>query len=61
MRIDATAVLVDDPSIAQEALDSMPPVKQAYESNGWTMGMFYLKDAHVEIRGMFEQKEAFEF
>ena len=61
MRIDATAVLVDDPALAKEALDSMPSLKKTYEENGWTIGMFYLKDAHAEIRGLFDQKEAFDF
>ena len=61
MRIDATAVIENDPAIAQEALDSMPAIKKAYEDNGWTIVMFYLDNAHAEIRGLFEQKEAFDF
>ncbi|WP_072022678.1 phenolic acid decarboxylase [Selenomonas sp. ND2010] len=28
--------------------------------NGWEMGLFYLEDGHAEIRGMLEQKEAFD-
>jgi hypothetical protein len=31
-----------------------------YDKNGWEMGLFYLENGWAEIRGMMEQKEAFE-
>ena len=61
LRYYGKAVLVDDAALAQEALDSIPPVKKAYEENGWTMSMFYLENATAEFRDLFSVKEKIEF
>ena len=47
--------------VVTTALNSMPPVKKAYEENGWKMGMFYLENAVAEFRDLFSVKEKIEF
>lgn len=61
LRYYGKAQLVDDAALSGRALDSMPPVKKAYEEHGWQMGMFYLKDATAEFRGMFGINEQVSF
>ncbi len=38
----------------------MPDIMAMYDKNGWTMQLFYLENGKAEIRGIMEQKEAFE-
>ena len=61
LRYYGKAKIVDDEALSRKALESMPPVKAAYEKNGWKMGMFYLEDATAEFRDMFSVKEKLQF
>ncbi|ORT99945.1 hypothetical protein D081_1526 [Anaerovibrio sp. JC8] len=31
-----------------------------YDEKGWEMGLFYLENGHVEIRGILDLKEEFD-
>lgn len=60
LRYDGEAVIVKDDALLDKVKEAMPKIMALYEKNGWEMGLFYLKNGHAEIRGMMEQKEAFE-
>lgn len=61
LRYYGRAKLLDDAALSQKALDAMPAVRQAYEKNGWKMGLFYLENAVAEFRDMFSAKEKIHF
>lgn len=60
LRYDGKAKIVKDEGLIEKSWEYMPEVKAMYEKNGWEMGLFYLEDGHAEIRGMMDQKEAFD-
>ena len=60
MRYDGVATVVKDAAIAQKFREASPRIAEMYDKNGWEMGIFYLENGHAEIRGMMEQKEAFD-
>lgn len=45
LRISAKAVLDDDPALVDACFQTMPEMKEIYDANGWTMGIFHLEDA----------------
>ena len=60
MRYDGRAKVVKDDKLLAKVREIMPQIMDMYDKNGWEMGLFYLEDGHAEIRGMIEQKEAFD-
>ena len=60
LRYDGEAVVVRDDGLMQAVREAAPQIMSLYDKNGWEMGMFYLQNGQAEIRGLFEQKEAFE-
>ena len=60
LRYDGTAVVVKDEALTDKVRAAMPGLMEMYDKNGWEMGLFYLKDAHAEIRGMMELIEEFD-
>lgn len=60
LRYDGTIKEVKDEALLEKTRQAMPDVMDLYDKNGWTMALFYLENGRAEIRGLFEQKEAFE-
>ncbi len=60
MRYDGKAKVVNDEALLAKVREAMPDIMAIYDSNGWEMGLFYLEDGHVEIRGMMDLKEEFD-
>lgn len=60
MRYDGRAKVVKDDKLLAKVRKIMPQIMDLYDKNSWEMGLFYLEDGHAEIRGMIEQKEAFD-
>lgn len=60
LRYDGTIKEVKDETLLEKTREAMPQVMEMYDKNGWTMALFYLENGRAEIRGIFEQKEAFE-
>ena len=63
MRVDATAVISEDPVIKEAYLEKEPQVRGDFEGDAVVqMGLFFLKDASVEILTLDGAvKEAFRF
>lgn len=61
LRYYGVADLSKNEAVVQKAFELMPEIKEAYEANGWEMGVFYLNDATAEIRNMFAVEETYEF
>ena len=59
MRYDGRAKVVKDDKLLVKVRELMPQIMDIYDKNGWEMGLFYLEDGHVEIRGMLDLKEEF--
>ncbi|MBQ7540755.1 MAG: pyridoxamine 5'-phosphate oxidase family protein [Clostridia bacterium] len=60
LRYDGTARIVKDDALLQKVRGAMPQIMDLYDKNGWEMGLFYLENAHAEIRGLFDVKEQFD-
>ncbi len=60
LRYDGRAKVVHDAALLDKVRQAMPQIMDLYDKNGWEMGLFTLEDGHAEIRGIFEQKEAFD-
>ena len=60
LRYDGTVKEVFDEALLEKTREAMQQVMEMYDKNGWTMQLFYLENGRAEIRGLFEQKEAFE-
>ena len=60
MRYDGRVKIVKDAALLEKARAAMPKIMDLYDKNGWEMGMFYLENAHAEIRGMLDLKEEFD-
>ena len=60
IRYDGKAVIVDDKKLENKCLNALGPIGQLYRDNNWKMGIFYLADAHVEIRKVMEVVESFD-
>ena len=60
LRYDGSMKEVYDESLLDKTRAIMPDIMAMYDKNGWTMQLFYLENGRAEIRGMLEQKEAFE-
>ena len=61
LRYYGVADLTKNQEVVDKAFELMPEIKEAYESNGWEMGVFFLNDATAEIRNMFAIEESYEF
>ena len=61
LRYYGVADLSKNEAVVQKAFELMPEIKEAYDANGWEMGVFYLNDATAEIRNMFAIEESYEF
>ncbi len=60
MRYDGTVKIVKDEKLLDKVRSVMPQIMNLYDKNNWKMGMFYLENGHVEIRGMLDLKEEFD-
>ena len=60
MRYDGTVKIVKDEKLWDKVRSVMPQIMNLYDKNNWEMGMFYLENGHVEIRGMLDLKEEFD-
>ena len=60
MRYDGTVKIVKDENLLDQLRSVMPQIMNLYDKNNWEMGMFYLENGHVEIRGMLDLKEEFD-
>ena len=60
MRYDGAAKVVKDEALLAKVREAMPQIMALYDQNGWEMGLFYLENAHAEIRGLFEVIEEFD-
>lgn len=60
MRYDGTVKIVKDEKLLDKVRSVMPQIMNLYDKNNWEMGMFYLENGHVEIRGMLDLKEEFD-
>ena len=61
LRSYGTADLTKNEAVVEKAFELMPEIAEAYKSNGWEMGVFFLNDATAEIRNMFAIEESYEF
>lgn len=61
LRYYGVADLTKNEVVVEKAFELMPEIAEAYKSNGWEMGVFYLNDATAEIRNMFAIEESYEF
>lgn len=60
IRYDGTVKIVKDEKLLDKVRSVMPQIMNLYDKNNWEMGMFYLENGHVEIRGMLDLKEEFD-
>lgn len=60
LRYDGKVKIVKDDSLLDKVRQAMPGIMNLYDKNGWEMGLFYLEEGHVEIRGMMDLKEEFD-
>lgn len=60
MRYDGTVKIVKDEKLLDKVRSVIPQIMNLYDKNNWEMGMFYLENGHVEIRGMLDLKEEFD-
>lgn len=60
MRYDGIATVVKDPAVLDMVRKARPEIMEMYDKNGLEMGVFYLENAHAEIRTMMELKEEFD-
>ena len=60
LRYDGTVKIVKDDALLAKVREAMPQIMALYDKNGWEMGLFYLENGHVEIRGMLDLKEEFD-
>lgn len=60
LRYDGKAKFVDDSNIENKCLDLLGPIGKLYRDNNWRMGMFYIENAHVEIKEIADTVEEFD-
>ena len=60
MRLDGKARFVDRVDLENKALDLLKGIGDLYRKNGWRMGMFYVENAHVEIKSVASTVEEFD-
>lgn len=59
IRYDGKARFVEDEELENKCLDMLGPVGQMYRDNKWKMGVFYIDEAHVEIKAVMQTVEEF--
>ena len=59
IRYDGKAHFVESEALENKCLDLLGPVGQMYRDNKWKMGVFYIEDAHVEIKAVMQTVEEF--
>ena len=60
MRYDGVAKVVKDDALLAKVREILPEIMAIYDKNNWEMGLFYLENAHAEIRGMMDLIEEFD-
>ena len=60
IRYDGIAHFDDRPDLENKALDNLKGIGDLYRKNGWKLGMFYLENAHVEIKAIADTIEEFD-
>ena len=60
LRYDGVAHFAEDLDLENECLDILGPIGEMYRKNNWRMGMFYIEDAHVEIKAVAKTIEEFD-
>ena len=60
IRYDGVAHFVEDAALENECLDILGPIGNMYRQNNWKMGMFYIENAHVEIKDVTKTIEEFD-
>lgn len=60
MRYDGIAQFEDRKDLENKALDMLKGIGDLYRKNGWSLGMFYLTNAHVEIKAVADTIEEFD-
>ncbi len=60
MRYDGKTKFVEDERLENKCLDLLGPIGKMYRDNGWKMGMFYIDNAHVEIKSVIDLVEEFD-
>ena len=61
LRYYGVADLTKNDAVVEKAFELMPEIAEAYKSNGWEIGVFFLNYATAEIRNMFTVEESYEF
>ena len=61
LRYYGVANLDKNDSVVEKAFELMPDIAEAYKSNGWEMGVFYIDNATAEIRNMMAVEETYKF
>lgn len=59
IRYDGKARFIEDEELENKCLDMLGPVGQMYRDNKWKMGVFYIDEAHVEIKAVMQTVEEF--
>ena len=59
LRYDGKAKIVEDKKLEEKCLNLLGPIGQMYRDNNWKMGMFYIEDAHVEIKAVMKTVDEF--
>lgn len=60
MRYDGKVKIVNDNKLLEKVRTAIPEIIKLYDKNGWEMGLFYLENGHVEIRGISDIKDEFD-
>lgn len=60
LRYDGKVKIVKSDALIEKVRKAMPEIMALYDKNGWEMGLFYLENAHAEIRGILDLKEEFD-
>ena len=61
LRYYGIAKFEDNKAVLEKAAEILPDLKEVYEENGWKMKLFYVDEATVEFRNMFQVEETYNF
>ncbi len=60
MRYDGIAHFIQDDRLENKCLDILGNIGKMYRENNYHMGMFYIENAHVEIKAVIKTIEEFD-
>ncbi len=60
LRYDGKVHFVNDEQLENKCLDILGPIGKMYKDNNYHMGMFYIENAHVEIKSVIKTLEEFD-